>query len=366
MEITAAVLREHHAPFSVETLQLEAPGPSEVLVKIAGVGICHTDLVVRDAGMPTPAPVVLGHEGAGTVVAVGSDVTSVSVSDSVVLSYLSCGGCRCCTQGKPTYCENIVGLNFAGSRADGSSPFTDSSGARVNGAFFGQSSFATYALASARNVVKVADDVDLKMLGPLGCGILTGAGSVINVLQPEPGCSFVVFGAGAVGLSAVMAAKVRGVTSIIAVDRNPYRLEKALELGAHHIINSAETDDLAQSIIALTGRGADYALETTAVPEVFRAAVDSLAIPGTVGFVGAAPPGVDVKLDMATLMLGRKIIGIVEGDAVPNILIPHLVELFKAGRFPIDKLIRFYPLAEINQAVADAEEGTTIKPVLIP
>jgi aryl-alcohol dehydrogenase len=366
MQITAAVLRENHAPFTIETLSLAAPGPGDVLVAVAATGICHTDLVVRDGHMPTPVPVVLGHEGAGVVAAVGDGVTHVAPGDHVVMSYLSCGGCRCCAQGQPAYCEGIVPLNFSGSRADGTSPLTDQSGARVNGSFFGQSSFASHALASARNVVKVRQDVDLKLLGPLGCGLLTGAGSVINVLQPGPGHSFVVYGAGAVGLSAVMAAKATGVAQIIAVDQNAQRLSLARDLGADHILDTRETPDLVGAVMEITQRGADFALETTAAPDVLRAGVDALAIPGKLGFVGAAATGAEVALDMQSLMLGRQVVGIVEGDAVPEILIPHLVELYRAGRFPLEKLTAFYPLTDINQAVADAQAGRVVKPVLIP
>lgn len=366
MQITAAVLRSNHAPFSIETLSLDAPGVGEVLVKIVATGICHTDLVVRDGDMPTPTPVVLGHEGSGVVEAVGAGVTTVSPGDHVVLSYMSCGACRCCVTGQPSYCESIVALNFSGSRSDGTSPFVDAQGARVNGAFFGQSSFATYAVANIRNVVKVRNDVDLKLLGPLGCGLLTGAGAVINVLKPGPGSSLVVYGTGAVGLSAIMAAKSLGVMTIIAVDRNPQRLELALQLGAAHTINTQETADIVGGVMSITGRGADFALETTAAPSVLRAGVDALAIPGTLGFVGAAAAGAQVELDMSSLMLGRRVLGIVEGDAVPEILIPHLIELYLAGRFPLDALIAFYPLVDINRAVADTEAGNVVKPVLVP
>lgn len=365
MEITAAVLRERHAQFHIETLQLDAPGPGEVLVKVVATGICHTDLVVRDGDMPTPVPVVLGHEGAGIVEAVGPDVKTVEPGDHVVLSYLSCGACRCCSTGRQSYCEDIVTLNFSGSRADGTSPLKDVNGDRVNGSFFGQSSFATHAITHSRNTVKVSKDIDLKLLGPLGCGLLTGAGAIFNVLKPEPGSNLVVYGTGAVGLSAIMAAKSIGVTTIIAVDKNASRLDMAAELGATHTLNPAQTPDIVDAVRALTKRGADYALETTAVPSVLRAGVDALAIPGTLGFVGAAPQGAEVPLDMPSLMLGRKIIGIVEGDAVPAQLIPYLIDLFRQGRFPLDKLITFYPLNDINSAVADAESGKSIKPVLI-
>ncbi|MGD1954613.1 MAG: NAD(P)-dependent alcohol dehydrogenase [Sphingomonadales bacterium] len=365
MDIQAAVLREPHKPFSIEALDLEDPGPHEVRVKIAATGLCHTDLVVRDGLMPAPYPIVVGHEGAGTVAAVGAHVTKVKPGDTVVLSYLSCGTCRCCVSGQSSYCVNILPLNFSGQRPDGTTPLRDKTGARVHGMFFSQSSFATYALASERNVVPVPDAPDIAQLGPLGCGLLTGAGAVFNVLKPGPGANMVVYGVGGVGLSASMAARSLGVTNIIAVDRHSNRLEKALELGAAHAIDASTTDVL-EAVLKLTKGGADTALETTGVPAVLRTAVDGLAMPGTVGFVGVAAPGAEVKLDMPSLMFGRRIIGIVEGDAVPDILIPHLVDLYRDGRFPIDAITTTYPLDAINQAAHDSETGKVIKPLLQP
>ncbi|MEO0412777.1 MAG: NAD(P)-dependent alcohol dehydrogenase [Pseudomonadota bacterium] len=365
MEIQAAVLREVGKPFSIETLTLEEPGPGEVRVKVAATGLCHTDLSVRDGHMPAPMPIVPGHEGAGIVDAVGSGVTKVAPGDSVVMSYLSCGGCPSCMKGVPSYCQQIFRLNFSGGRLDGSSPLSDASGTKVHGMFFGQSSFATYAVAGERNVVKVPAECDLTQLGPLGCGLLTGAGAVFNVLKPDPGSNFVVYGVGGVGLSGIMAAKSLGVSKIVAVDRHPSRLEIARDLGATHTVNGSETD-IVPGVQAALGGGADFALETTGVPTVIRAGIDALAIPGSIAVVGVSAPGAEIAVDASTIIFGKRILGVIEGDAVPDILIPHMVDLYQRGQFPLERFTKRYPLDAINQAARDSEAGITIKPVLVP
>jgi len=363
MKITAAVIREKSAPFQITELELEEPRADEVLVRVVATGICHTDLVVRDQYVPVPLPLVLGHEGAGVVERVGANVRKVQPGDHVVLSFFACGGCVNCEQGLPGYCLNFFGGNFSGARLDGSSPLRQGD-KTVQGHFFGQSSFATYALAAEHNVVKVRKDVPLELLGPLGCGVQTGAGSVLNALRPEAGTSIAVFGAGPVGLSAIMAAKVAGCTTIIAVDVKPNRLALASELGATHTIHGAEQDPVAE-IQKIAPGGVHYTLETTAVPRVFRQAVESLCIRGVCGFVGVAPMGTEAPVDLSTLLaFGRTIRGIVEGDSVADVFIPRLIELYVQGRFPFDRLITFYPFDQINQAVKDSEQGITLKPVL--
>ena len=363
MKVTAAIVHEEAQPFSVEDLELEEPRADEVLVRIVATGMCHTDVIVRDQWYPVPLPAVLGHEGAGVVERAGEGVIKVQPGDHVVLSFASCGECPNCLSGWPTYCLNFYDQNFGGSRPDGSNALSKE-GDAVHGRFFGQSSFASYAVAAERSVVKVREDVPLEMLGPLGCGVQTGAGSVLNTLRPEAGSSIVVFGTGAVGMSAIMAAAIAGCTTIIGIDVKLSRLELARELGATHTINGAETDVI-EEIGGITGGGANYSLETTAVPAVFRQAVDCLAPIGVCGLVGAAPLGTEASLDMNNILIpGRTVRGIVEGDSVPDIFIPRLIELYDKGRFPFDRLIEFYDLQEINQAASDAEEGTTIKPVI--
>lgn len=363
MKISAAVVREKGGPFSVETLDLEAPRADEVLVRIVGVGVCHTDLKARDQIRPVPLPVVLGHEGAGVVEQVGRQVTKVRPGDHVVLSYHACGLCANCQSGHPAYCKLVIPCNFGGSRLDGSTPLRQHDEV-IHGAFFNQSSFATYALASERNVVNVRADAPLEILGPLGCGLQTGAGAVLNSLQARAGTSIAIFGVGSVGLSAVMAAVIAGCTTIIAVDIKPNRLALARELGATHTINSAEVDDPVKAIRDISDDGVDYALDTSAQPAVFRQAVDSLKILGVCGLIGGNAPGVEVKLEINHLLLGRTVRGIVQGDSIPDIFIPRLIDLHLQGRFPFDRLIEFYILDEINQACTDAESGKAIKPVL--
>jgi aryl-alcohol dehydrogenase len=243
-KIKAAVIRQQGGPFQIEDLMQDDPRSDEVLVRIVAVGMCHTDMVARDQLYAVPLPVVLGHEGSGVVEQIGSHVKKVAVGDHVVLTYLWCGHCKPCLRGDLTYCEHFYALNFNAAREDGStSTFTAGNTPEpVHDHFFGQSSFGTFALVHERNVIKVPHDAPLELLGPLGCGIQTGAGAVINALKVNPGSSFAAFGGGAVGLSAVMAARAAGATTIISADVVPARLTLAMELGATHTINSRETD----------------------------------------------------------------------------------------------------------------------------
>jgi aryl-alcohol dehydrogenase len=358
-------VREKSGPFLIEDIQLEEPREDEVLVQIHGVGVCHTDLVVRDQYFPTPLPAVLGHEGSGIVEKVGANVTTVAPGDHVVLSFTSCGVCRNCRNGALGYCPDLFGRNFSGARPDGTSPCRDAHDGLLSGYFFAQSSFAEKAIASERNVVKIRDDVPLELMGPLGCGIQTGAGAVINSLRPAPGSSIAIFGAGSVGLSAVMAARIAGCAKIIAVDLDRGRLELARELGATHTIQPDEKSPV-ESIIDLTGDGVQYSLECTGLPTVVRQAVDCLRLTGVCGVIGVAPLGTEISLDMNGILFGRTVRGIIEGDSVPQNFIPQLVDLYAEGRFPFDRLIKTYPLDRIEDAVKASESGKVLKAVLLP
>jgi aryl-alcohol dehydrogenase len=368
MEITAAVVsgKGMGDPFTIEKLQLDEPREHEVIVKIAGVGMCHTDLFMKGAvsaaGM---LPWVLGHEGSGVVEKVGSAVTKVSPGDHVVMSFGYCSHCQNCRTAHPAFCAEFVPQNFAGTRPDGS--FTLHSGDNnVFGNFFSQSSFADYALANEKMVVKVDKDVPIELLGPLGCGFQTGAGSVVNSLQAKPGTSIAVFGAGAVGLSAILGAVVCGCTKIIAVDIIPERLALAKKIGATHVINSKEENPV-EEIKKITNQiGADYSLECTGIPSVVRQSVESIKVLGTCGLIGLISPGQEIPLDWTTITAGRIVRGIFEGDSVPDIFIPQLVDLYKAGRFAFDKLVTYRPLSEINEAVQDTHSGKAVKVILKP
>jgi aryl-alcohol dehydrogenase len=364
MLIEAAVTRAPHAAMSIESLQLEEPREDEILVRLVATGVCHTDIAMRDQAYPVPQPIVLGHEGAGIVERVGGRVTRVAPGDHVVMSYSSCAVCPSCEAGAPTYCYDFFGYNFGGTRADGTTALSSSDGARVHSNFFGQSSFATFALCSERNVVKVSKDVRLELLGPLACGVQTGAGAVMNSLGVGAGSSFAAFGSGSVGLSAIMAARAVGATTIVAVDVKASRLALARELGATHTID-ASVEDPAAAIVALTGGGVRFALEATGLPRVIRQAVESLAPRGVCGIVGAGAVGSEVTLDVLHIMTaGRTIRGIVEGDADSATFIPKLIALYRDGSFPFDKLVRFYPFSDIGAAIADSESGAAVKAVV--
>lgn len=365
-ETNAAVVREKGGAFAIETIQLEEPRDNEVLVRIVGVGMCHTDLVVRDQYFPTPLPAVLGHEGSGIVERIGRAVTKVAPGDHVVLSYASCGVCANCQRGLYGYCPDLYGRNFSGGRPDGSSPCSDAHGERVSAYFFAQSSFAEHAIATERNVVKIRDDVPIELMGPLGCGIQTGAGAVLNALKPEGGSSIAIFGAGSVGLAAVMAARVAGCATIIAVDLNENRLNVARELGATHTIDAGGGDVIAAIQAVTGGDGVQYSLECTGLPAVVRQAVDCLRLTGICGIIGVAPLGTEISLDMNGMLFGRTVRGIIEGDSIPDIFIPRLIELWRQGRFPFDKLVRFFPMSEIELAARASEKGEVLKAILLP
>lgn len=361
--INAAVVKEKSGPFVVQEVDLEDPRDDEVLVKIHATGVCHTDLGVRDQSYPVPLPAVLGHEGAGVVERVGSKVSKVAPGDHVILTYASCGQCTNCQQGFPGFCEDFYAWNLAGCRKDGSSTIKGSGGETISGCFFNQSSFGERAITTERNLVKLPKDVPLEIMGPLGCGIQTGAGAVINSLNPKPGSSIAVFGAGAVGQAAIMAAKIAGCATIIAIDINDARLDLARELGATHTLNGAQVDSVAE-IQGITGAGVQYSLECTSIPAVFRQAVESLRIPGTCGLIGAAALGTEVTFEMPTILFGRTIQGVMQGDCVPDVFVPQLIEFWRQGLFPFDRLIKYYDLADINDAVHAAESGAVIKPVI--
>ncbi|OYV33631.1 MAG: NAD(P)-dependent alcohol dehydrogenase [Rhodospirillales bacterium 20-64-7] len=363
MHIQAAVTRERGGKFHLETLRLEAPRAAELRIRIEAVGICHTDLAMRDQVFPVPQPIVLGHEGAGIVEQVGENVTGFAVGDKVVMSYRACGACPSCAAHAPSYCHAFFPLNFGGARADGSTALSCDSGP-VHSHFFGQSSFATAVVAHHGNVVKVAPDADLAVLAPFGCGIQTGAGAVINALKLGLGDSLAVFGTGSVGLSAVMTAKVVGATRILAIDRNPARLSLAQELGATDAVN-AERENPVDAIRQITGGGVAYAIDTTALIPVLSQALAALAPRGTLGLIGASRPDEVLPIPVIDLLTGGKHVrGIVEGDSEPAIFLPKLIELHRQGRFPADRMMRFYKFSQINEAVHDSETGACVKAVL--
>lgn len=358
LEIAAALLRQAGGPLAIETVRLDVLRPDEVRVRLVATGICHTDLTIMHRA--PNLPMLLGHEGAGVVEAVGSAVRRLAIGDPVVMSYSACGGCPACGDGEPYWCDHFFPLNFGGRRADGSATVRDQAGEPVSACFFGQSSFATHAIARERDVVKVRADAPLEMLGPLGCGFLTGAGTVLSVMQPGPGSTLAVFGTGAVGCAAIMAARHLGCGRIIAVDRLASRLALARDLGATEVIDTSAVD-LAPALAALGG--IDFAVETTGAAAVINAAAAAVKRRGICALHAVAGEA-KVELDVRGVLGGQTLMGVCEGCSDPQTLIPRLVDLYMAGEFPLEKLVRFYPFAEIAAAMADAEAGRVIKPIL--
>lgn len=349
LKIRAAVL-SGGGPMKIKTIELAGPREDEALVRLSASGICHTDIGFIDGG--AAEPVVLGHEGAGVVEGAGSRVKGLSPGDHVVLSYMSCGGCAPCRKGHPYDCDRFYEANFGFARLDGTNAYSQG----VSGHFFGQSSFATHCLVTERNAVKVSKELPIELLSALGCGLQTGAGTVMNVFRPKKGQSLAVFGTGSVGLAAVMAAKVHGAGIIIGVDIVPKRLRLALELGATHAIDS-RAGDAASRIMDITGKGVDFTLETTGSLEMSRVSREILARGGTMADVtGAGGEG--------ALPGGRKAVSIIQGDSVPQEFIPKLIGLYKKGIFPFDRLVSFYRFSEINRAVGASKRGSVIKPVI--
>jgi aryl-alcohol dehydrogenase len=363
MAVQAAVLRAKDGPYVIEDVRLAAPGPGELLVRISGAGICHTDLLPRSPDYPAGPPIVTGHEGSGVVEEVGPGVSGLTAGDHVVLTFDSCRACENCYAGHPAYCDTFLVRNLTGVGLGDSAPMQDADGKPISARWFGQSSFATHSVVAARNVVKVDSSLPLEILGPLGCGMQTGAASVLIALGVTAGSSIAIYGTGAVGLSAVMAARVAGAVKIIAVDVNSKRLELAREFGATHTLDGS-ADDVIGQIYGITGTGTQYALDTTGIPAVIVNAITALRQTGTCGLLGVIQG--DLVLPSSLLSLGRNVKGILEGDAVPQVLLPKLIELWQQGRFPFDRLIQTYPLARINEAEQAALRGDVVKPVLLP
>ena len=361
----AAICRGNAEPFRVEEVELDELRPDELLVRIVASGICHTDMAVRDKQLPVPHPVVLGHEGAGIVEAVGSSVSVAKPGDRVVMSFNSCGECPSCEVDAPTYCYNFFPHNWSGGRADGS-PTTFLGGEAMNANFFGQSSFATHAIAHERNVVKVpesAAEIPLERLAPIGCGLMTGAGAVLRSREVRPGLPIAVFGTGTVGMAAIMAAKIAGSDPIIAVDVNEERLALAKELGATHAFSAR--DDAIGKIRELCPQGLGYAFDTTGINKVIEDAWSLLAPMGICGMVGASDPADDVTFNEAQFMGGgRRVMGILGGDSDVGPFLTELIQYHLEGKFPFEKLIGYFSFDEINEAIEASESGKVVKPVL--
>jgi aryl-alcohol dehydrogenase len=360
VNVRAAVFEPGSLHPSVQDLELGELREDEVLVRLVATGVCHTDLGYRNR---LPHPIVLGHEGAGHVLGVGRAVTKVVIGDPVVLSYGFCGQCPSCEADKPSYCHSLTALNFTGFRRDGSSALSRA-GEPVGAHFFGQSSFATHSVANQANIVKVRADAPLELLGPLGCGVQTGAGVIMNVLKPKFNESLIIIGAGGVGMSALMAAVVEGCQPIIVIEPNAVRRALALELGAHHVIDPLAEDVVAR-IRGIAPHGVLHAMDTSGLPVVLSQILGTLALRGSLAMVTSSPRDAVLQVPiLAAVGRGITIRGVVEGDSVAERFIPRLVDLIVDGRFPLDRLVRFYTLEELDRAFEDQEAGRVIKPII--
>lgn len=360
LAITAAVARRGQ-PFRLERCELAAPRAGEVRVRLLACGICHTDLSARDHDLGTAMPAVLGHEGVGVIESLGPDVTGFSVGDRVLMSFGSCGHCDKCQASAPGYCRSAA-LGFQGLRADGSSPVT-LDGSAITGHFFAQSSFASHAVASVNNMVRLDADLPAALMAPLACGVQTGMAAVVIALAANTTDRIAIFGCGTVGLAAIMAARITGCREIIAVDIQDSRLALARELGATQTINSAQT--AAGKALRALG-GATRALDCTGIPEVIRTAFNALDSQGVLVCAGVSKPGSKLELDLGALLYsGRSVRGTIEGDAVPREFIPRMIAWYRAGLLPLEKLVTTYAFTDINHAVDDMLAARSVKPVLI-
>jgi aryl-alcohol dehydrogenase len=364
MQVTAAIARAPGADFTLETVELDEPRPDEILIRIAAVGVCHTDLVAREGGMPFSMPAVLGHEGAGVVEKVGSAVSKVAAGDRVAITFRSCGQCDRCKSGDPAYCYSMPMLNYIGMRPDGTKALAQD-GTAVSSNFFGQSSFATYALAYETNVLKLPADIPFELAAPLGCGVQTGAGGIMLALACPAGSSLLITGGGAVGLSAVMGAAIQGCSPIIVVEPHAVRRALAIELGATHVVDPAASPDLAAAVRAIRPQGVDYAFDTTGRADTLTAIMAALAPKGVLGIVGIPAPGTPMPGDLGTVLtFGQTVRGIIEGDSDPDAFLPVLIDHWRAGRLPLEKLVVTFPFAQINEAIAAQHHGDCVKVVL--
>jgi aryl-alcohol dehydrogenase len=364
MQTRAAVVEGQGQPFTMADVELEAPRDDEVLVRMVATGLCHTDITMGSFLPPEMFPNVFGHEGAGVVEEVGAGVRGLEVGDHVVMSFRSCRDCAKCRSGLVGYCDQSLLLNYMGMRMDGSMPLSRG-GDPVFGSFFGQSSLAGHALAYADNCVKVDPELDLTLVAPYGCGFQTGAGTVLNVIRPAKDDSLAVYGVGAVGLAAIAAAAAGGVESIVAVDPLPSRREVASRFGATTVDPGGLGEQtVVERVKELTGGGAAYAIDTTALPQVVKQAQQSLAPRGTLVALGLGAE--EYVLDAIDLLQGGKTVtSSIEGDSDPHEMVPRLLEMRSAGTFPMDDLVTTYPADQVNQAVADVTSGAVVKPVLV-
>jgi S-(hydroxymethyl)glutathione dehydrogenase/alcohol dehydrogenase len=373
MESTAAVLHAPvqssdfaaSSPADITAIEVAPPGPTEVRVELAAAGLCHTDLKIARGDSEETYPLVMGHEGAGVVEAVGERVTTVAPGDHVVLGRMSCGSCASCRSGRSNLCDARRHASSDGTLRSGAIRFSRDGGPVHH--CHGVSSFTEYTVVDAEVAIPITDDVPLEHATLLGCGVFTGFGAVTNTARAEVGSSVAVFGCGGVGLSAVQGAAVAGANPVIAVDLIAEKLATAGALGATQTVDASATDPV-ERIRSLTDGGADYAVVCVGDVTAIEQAAAAVGKRGEVLVVGVPPSGASPDLDVYELMRAEKTVrGSFNGSYDLPQAIPKLAELVAAGALQLEPLISSVrPLAELNEAMAELEAGTGIRHVLVP
>jgi S-(hydroxymethyl)glutathione dehydrogenase/alcohol dehydrogenase len=345
----AAVFYAADRPVSIEDVTIRDPGPGEVRVALKAAGLCHSDLSVIDGTIPYPTPVVLGHEGAGVIDAVGAGVTSVKEGDTVIISTLShCGRCRACEVGRPTECRNAPSPKDAKPFSIAGKPVFQ---------FANGSVFTEYTIVREQGAIPIDPRVPFDRACLIGCGIMTGFGAVVNRARVHTGATMAVFGVGGIGLNCVQGGVLSGAAKIIAVDVVPQKLEWAKRFGATHVIDSAK-DDPVKAVKDLTDGGADFTFEAVGNIAVIKQALDALGPGGALTIVGVPKLGTSLDVVVHALYQNKAILGCRYGTARPRVDFPMLADLYLSGRLKIDELITaHYPLREFDRALADLRDG---------
>jgi NDMA-dependent alcohol dehydrogenase len=365
--VRAAVLREIEEAFSVEDVDLAPPGPGEVEVWLAASGVCHSDWNVVTGATANPLPAVLGHEGAGVVESVGDGVDSVSEGDHVILSWLpACGRCYYCSRGRQVLCDVAMKDMFRGTLPGGALRLSQNGGPLYHYSYL--SAFAERCIVPEGCCVRIRDDAPLEVAALVGCAVMTGYGAAVTRAGVKAGSSIAIFGAGGVGLSAIMGARLAGAAVIAAVDPFPFRRETALELGATQALDPG-SDNVPAALRGLTdGRGADAAIDSAGAPGVLAQAYAAVRRGGTVVAVGLPPEGLSAELPAADLAREEKVVtGSFYGSCSPQLDMPEVLDLYMDGLLPLDRLVsRAYPLEEINDAFAAMNAGEVARAVIRP
>ena len=354
-------------PLSIEDVTLAPPKPVELLVRIAGAGLCHSDLSVINGDRPRPVPIALGHEGSGQVVEVGSAIDDVRPGDHVVFQFsAACGRCRRCAEGRPQVCERARVAKAAGELMAGGSRITSLNGERIEH-HSGLSCMAEYAVVDRGSVVVVDREVPLADAALFGCAVMTGVGAVINTARVRPGDSVAVLGLGGVGLSGVLGARLAGAETIIAIDREPARLEVALSVGATHAFCSRDPDCVEQ-VRELTRGGVDYAFELSGGADAMTTAYGVVQYGGTVVICGLPALNVSFSVNQCDIVGQEKSIrGSYMGSCVPVRDIPRFMRLYQEGRLPVNRLIDGYVgFDEVNAGFDKLQDVQAIRQILTP